>query len=127
MPAEVAELLFSKPMNQLYQSLTAILLKDKNVFVDGEAASLNDQKQQRSIRMISSIVKVQTEIVNHGENQAHISHVLGDMAREIKDAIGISISPESESVLQQLAANFEIIDKNLTNLKERIDHLEQRL
>jgi hypothetical protein len=46
------------------------------------------------------------------------------MTREIKDAIGISISPESESVLQQLTANFEIIDKNLSNLKERIDHLE---
>jgi hypothetical protein len=46
------------------------------------------------------------------------------MAREIKDAIGINISPESESVLKQLTVNFEIIDKNLTNLKERIDNLE---
>jgi hypothetical protein len=45
------------------------------------------------------------------------------MSKEIKNNIGV-ISPESESLLNKVAANFEKIDKNTTSLKQRIDVLE---
>ena len=73
--------------------------------------------------MIESIIKVQNQLVNHEYNHPHISHVLGDMSKEIKNNIGV-ISPESESLLNKIAANFEMIDKNTTSLKQRIDVLE---
>ena len=49
------------------------------------------------------------------------------MTREIKDIVDISISNESESLIQQLIVNFEIIHKNISNLKERINILEKRI
>ena len=49
--------------------------------------------------MLGSIIKVQTHIVNNGENQAHISHFIGDMTREIKNAFGNNLPPESESLI----------------------------
>ena len=73
--------------------------------------------------MIESIIKVQNQLVNHDQNHSHISHALGDMSKEIKKNIGI-ISPESESLLNKIAANFEMIDKNTTSLKQRINVLE---
>jgi hypothetical protein len=45
------------------------------------------------------------------------------MSKEIKKVIGV-ISPESESLLNKIAANFEMIDKNTSSLKQRIDVLE---
>jgi hypothetical protein len=53
MPAEVAELLFSKPMNRLYQSLTTVL--NENKVISPEDSQL---EQQRTIKMIGSIIKV---------------------------------------------------------------------
>jgi hypothetical protein len=47
--------------------------------------------------MLDSIIKVQNQLVNHGDNNPHISHTLGDMTKEIKDAI--KCSPELEKLL----------------------------
>jgi hypothetical protein len=47
------------------------------------------------------------------------------MTRDIKEAIGKDkISPELESIINKAAVNFEVIDKNFFNLKERINFLE---
>jgi hypothetical protein len=72
--------------------------------------------------MIGAIVKVQKQIVNHEQNQSHISHALGEMNKEIKDAL--CSSPASEELVNQLTLNFEIIDKNTLALKQRIQFLE---
>jgi hypothetical protein len=53
MPVEVAELLFAKPMNKLYQSLATVLNENKVI-----AAEDFQHEIQRTIKMIGSIIKV---------------------------------------------------------------------
>ncbi len=46
------------------------------------------------------------------------------MDRELRECIGINKSPELDGCLKKATVNFEIIDKNFSNLKERIEFLE---
>jgi hypothetical protein len=113
MPVEAAEIVFSKPMVKLYQSLITILNENKVI----AAEYSQPLQQQKTIKMIGSIIKVQNQLVKHGQNHPHISHVLGDMAKQIKDTIGGVISPDSENLVKQVKGNFETIDKNVTTFK----------
>ena len=42
---------------------------------------------------------------------------------DIKDSIGIGISDDTEKLLYQLNANFEIIDKKFNSLNQQIAQL----
>ena len=113
MPADMAELLFSKPMNKLYQSLSTVLRDNRLV---GGDDSQHDQK--KTLKMIGAIIKVQNQLVNHDQNHSQISHELSNMTKEI------GITPDSEQLINQLTVNFQIIDKNTSTLKQRIEVLE---
>ncbi len=70
------------------------VLKDNNAI---NAADDSQLEHQRKLKMLDSIIKVQSQLVNYPLDHPHLSHVLGDMNKEIKVCIGNS--PESENML----------------------------
>ena len=62
MPAEVAETLLANPIKMIHSACTKAL-RASNIQTDDQV-----EAQQRIEKVLGSIVKVQSEIVNNGEN-----------------------------------------------------------
>jgi hypothetical protein len=75
------------------------------------------ESQKRIERVLESIVKIQRELINKGENsriQAPLSQTMTDIAASIN---GI-ITQETESILQEFKNNFYSIEQKFAELKK---------
>ena len=104
----------------LYNSLRKILRTNK-IVIDDSA-----EEQKRISKVVESIVKVQNKLVTQSKS-SHITSLLHEMNKEIKESIGGAISEDTEKLLNQFNSNFESIENNFNALKERIDELESKL
>jgi hypothetical protein len=81
----MAELLFSAPMIKIYDSLSTVLRENNVVSLESV------QEQKRIAKVVDSIVKVQSQLVNQPQNSA-MTVALHRMTQEIKDTIGNAIT-----------------------------------
>ncbi len=99
MPADVAEGLCANPIKMINAACSKALTAS-NIQTSDQV-----ETQKRIERVLQSIVKVQSEIVNKGEN-ARIESLLGQAMSSIKDSINGVITQETENVLQEFKNNF---------------------
>ena len=70
--------------------------------------------------MLESIVKVQGELINRGEN-SRIQALLSQTVANIESSVNGIISQETGSILQEFKNNFETIESKFSELKESIE------
>ena len=70
--------------------------------------------------MLESIVKVQGELINRGEN-SRIQALLSQTVANIESSVNGIITQETGSILQEFKNNFETIENKFTELKEIIE------
>jgi hypothetical protein len=92
MPGDVGELLFANPIKMIHTACTKAL-KASNIQTEDQA-----EAQQRIEKVLGSIVKVQSEIVNKGEN-SRIEFLLSQTMSNIKTSINGVITQETENIL----------------------------
>ena len=92
MPAEVAETLLANPIKMIHSACTKAL-RASNIQTDDQV-----EAQQRIEKVLGSIVKVQSEIVNKGEN-SRIEFLLSQTMSNIKTSINGVITQETENIL----------------------------
>ncbi len=92
MPADVAESLLANPVKMIHTACTKAL-RASNIQTDDQG-----EAQQRIERVLGSIVKVQSEIVNKGEN-SRIEFLLSQTMTNIKSSINGVITQETEIML----------------------------
>jgi len=70
--------------------------------------------------VLESIVKVQGELINRGEN-SRIQALLSQTVANIESSVNGIISQETGSILQEFKNNFETIESKFSELKESIE------
>ncbi len=70
--------------------------------------------------MLESIVKVQGELINRGEN-SRIQTLLSQTLANIESSVNGIITQETGSILQEFKNNFETIESKFSELKESIE------
>ncbi len=70
--------------------------------------------------MLESIVKVQGELINRGEN-SRIQALLSQTVANIESSVNGIITQETGSILQEFKNNFETIENKFAELKEIIE------
>ena len=70
--------------------------------------------------MLESIVKVQGELINRGEN-SRIQALLSQTVANIESSVNGIITQETGSILQEFKNNFETIESKFAELKEIIE------
>ena len=70
--------------------------------------------------MLESIVKVQGEIINRGEN-TRIQALLSQTVASIESSVNGIITQETGSILQEFKSNFETLDSKFAELKQTIE------
>ena len=70
--------------------------------------------------MLESIVKVQGEIINRGEN-SRIQALLSQTVANIESSVNGIITQETGTILQEFKNNFETIENKFAELKEIIE------
>ena len=70
--------------------------------------------------MLESIVKVQGEIINRGEN-SRIQALLSQTFANIESSANGFITQERGNILQELKNNFETIERKFVELKQSIE------
>ena len=70
--------------------------------------------------MLESIVKVQGELINRGEN-SRIQALLSQTVANIESSVNGIITQETGSILQEFKNNFETIESKFAELKESIE------
>ena len=99
MPVDVAETLCVNPIKMIHASCTKAL-RASNI----QTAELVES-QRRIERVLESIVKVQGEIINKGEN-SRIQALLSQTMTSIGSSMNGVITQETESILQEFKNNF---------------------
>jgi type III secretory pathway lipoprotein EscJ len=74
------------------------------------------ESQRRIERVLESIVKVQGEIINKGEN-SRIQALLSQTMTSIGSSMNGVITQETEVILQEFKNNFESIKNKFAELK----------
>ena len=74
------------------------------------------ESQKRIERVLESIVKVQGEIINKGEN-SRIQALLSQTMTTIGSTLNGVITQETELILQEFKNNFESIENKFADLK----------
>ena len=70
--------------------------------------------------MLESIVKVQGELINRGEN-SRIQALLSQTVANIESSVNGIITQETGTILQEFKNNFETIENKFAELKEIIE------
>ena len=70
--------------------------------------------------MLESIVKVQSELINRGEN-SRIQALLSQTVANIESSVNGIITQETGTILQEFKNNFETIENKFSELKEIIE------
>jgi hypothetical protein len=70
--------------------------------------------------VLESIVKIQGELINRGEN-SHIQALLSQTVANIESSVNGIITQETGTILQEFKNNFETIEKKFAELKEIIE------
>jgi uncharacterized protein YoxC len=70
--------------------------------------------------VLESIVKVQGELINRGEN-SRIQALLSQTVANIESSVNGIITQETGSILQEFKNNFETIENKFAELKEIIE------
>jgi hypothetical protein len=70
--------------------------------------------------VLESIVKVQSELINRGEN-SRIQALLSQTVANIESSVNGIITQETGTILQEFKNNFETIENKFSELKEIIE------
>ena len=70
--------------------------------------------------MLESIVMVQGELINRGEN-SRIQALLSQTVANIESSVNGIITQETGSILQEFKNNFETIESKFSELKESVE------
>ena len=117
MPQEIAETYVPNPMLELHKALTK-LLKDNNIITADQV-----EDQQKMAKIIDSMANVQQEILKSANNYK-IKALLEHMSSDLKSIIGAAVTDETLAIINTVSGNFEAIDSNFNQLRQRIDELE---
>ena len=114
MPADVAEGLCANPIKMIQAACTKAL-RASNIQTAEQAES-----SKRIEKVLESIVKVQGELINRGEN-SRIQALLSQTVTNIESSVNGIITQETGTILQDFKNNFETIENKFAELKEIIE------
>ena len=114
MPAEMAETLSANPIKMIHAACTKAL-RASNIQTADQAES-----SKKIEKVLESIVKVQGELINRGEN-TRIQALLSQTVATIESSVNGIITQETGSILQEFKNNFETLDSKFAELKQSIE------